>query len=156
MTCLVRLPPRRAALLLLAAVPALVAALSLGACTARRPVLRENEHLAAAGREAAARDVEECLRLAREMAAPPTADDAAAERVAARTAQSAATNAATGATPGADPPAGAAVGTIQGGEGGLTSLLFGPRDDSNVLDPAMRHFVEECLREKGYEVVAWE
>ena len=44
------------------------------------------------------------------------------------------------------------MGAAGGGTGGLIRGIFGSRD----LDPVQRRFVDQCLKEKGYEVIGWQ
>jgi len=120
------------------------------ACVAKRPVLYPNAHLHAVGHEAAQRDIEECIELAKEhgVTSKPGA------KVAGGAAKGAAIGVATGAAVGAvtgNVGRGAAVGAAGGGAAGGTRGLFRSRDP----EPVFRRFVEQCLREKGYKPIGW-
>jgi outer membrane lipoprotein SlyB len=104
------------------------------ACAAKRPVLYPNAQLEAVGAAAAQQDIDDCLQKA--AAAGYTSDSRG--NVAGSTAVGAAT--------------GAAVGAAGGGTGGLIRGLFGSRN----LDPVPRQFVDQCLKDKGYEVIGWQ
>jgi outer membrane lipoprotein SlyB len=121
------------------------------ACAAKRPVLYPNERLEAAGGAAAQQDIDDCLQKA--AAAGYTADSRG--KVGGSTAMGAAAGAAVGAAMGAvagRAGAGAAMAAAGGGTGGLLQGIFGSRE----IDPVQRGFVEQCLKEKGYEVVGWQ
>jgi outer membrane lipoprotein SlyB len=125
--------------------------LSSLACAAKRPVLYPNAQFEAAGAAAAEQDINDCLQKA--AAAGYTANSGG--NVAKSTAVGAATGAAVGAAVGAvagRAGAGAAMGAAGGGTGGLIRSIFGSRD----LDPVQRQFVDQCLKEKGYEVINWQ
>jgi len=120
------------------------------ACAAKRPTLAPNEHLQAVGEEAARRDVDECLRLAVE--AGPGA--ARARQVAGQTAGGAVVGAASGAVAGAisgSPGIGAAAGAAGGATAGLLGGLLRGKD----LDAGQQRYVEDCLRQKGYNPAGW-
>jgi outer membrane lipoprotein SlyB len=120
------------------------------ACAAQRPVLYPNAHLKAVGAAAAQQDIDDCLQQAAAggYQAKPEAG------VAGSTAVGAAPGAAGGPAGGAGAGGagrGAAMGAAGGGAAGLIRGLFRSRD----LDPVQRRFVEQCLREKGYQVIGW-
>jgi outer membrane lipoprotein SlyB len=125
--------------------------LSSLACAAKRPVLYPNAQLEAVGAAGAQQDIDDCLQKA--AAAGYTSNSAG--KVASSTAVGAATGAALGAAVGAvagRAGTGAAMGAAGGGTGGLIRSIFGSRN----LDPVQRRFVDQCLKEKGYEVINWE
>jgi outer membrane lipoprotein SlyB len=125
--------------------------LSSLACAAKRPVLYPNAQREAVGPAAAQQDIDDCLQKAAAAGYTSNSDG----KVASSTAVGAATGAAVGAAVGAvagRAGAGAAMGAAGGGTGGLIRSLFGSRN----LDPVQRRFVDQCLKEKGYEVVNWE
>lgn len=110
---------------------------SLG-CAAQRPVLYPNARLEAAGTAAAQHDIDDCLQRA------------AAAGYESRTEGKVAGSTTVGAAAGA--AVGAAMGAAGGGTGGLIRGLFRSPD----LDPVQRGFVEQCLKEKGYQVIGWQ
>lgn len=120
------------------------------ACAAKRPILAPNEHLREMGPEAAQRDVDECIRLAAE--AGPEA--ARGKQIAGKTAGGAAVGAAAGAVAGAiygSPGRGAAAGAAGGATAGLLRGVF----RSSGLDAGQKRYVEDCLRQKGYQPIGW-
>jgi outer membrane lipoprotein SlyB len=121
------------------------------ACAAKRPVLYPNAQLEAVGTAAAQQDIDDCIKKA--AAAGYTSNSGG--KVAGSTTVGAATGAAVGAAVGAvagRAGTGAAMGAAGGGTGGLIRGIFGSRD----LDPVQRRFVDQCLKEKGYEVINWQ
>jgi outer membrane lipoprotein SlyB len=121
------------------------------ACAAKRPVLYPNAQLEAVGTAAAQQDIDDCLQRAE--AAGYTSNSGG--QVAGSTAVGAATGAALGAAVGAvagRAGTGAAMGAAGGGSSGLIQGIFGSRN----LNPVQRQFVDQCLKEKGYEVIGWQ
>jgi hypothetical protein len=121
------------------------------ACAAKRPILGPSARLESVGMDAAQQDIDDCLHRA---ASNPESRQAG--KMASSTAVGAATGAAVGAVAGAvvgSAARGAAAGAAGGATGGLIGGLFhtGDRD----LNPEQRQHVEQCLREKGYEVTGW-
>jgi outer membrane lipoprotein SlyB len=101
--------------------------------------------------DAVQRDIDECIRVAKE--AGPRA--ARGKQIAGQTAGGAAVGAAAGAVAGAitgSPGIGAAAGAAGGATGGLVRGLF----RSTGLDAGQRRYVEECLRQKGYQPIGWQ
>lgn len=121
------------------------------ACAAKRPLLYPNARLEAVGPAAAQQDIDDCLQRAAAGGYKANADGKVAGSTAVGAAAGAAVGAATGAVVGRA-GAGAAMGAAGGGTAGLLRGLFRSRD----LDPVQRRFVEECLREKGYQVIGWQ
>jgi outer membrane lipoprotein SlyB len=124
--------------------------LSCLACAAKRPVLYPNARLEAVGPAAAQQDIDDCLQRAAAAGYTAQAEGQVAGSTAVGSAAGAAVGAATGAVVGRA-GAGAAMGAAGGGTAGLLRGLFRSRD----LDPVQKRFVEECLREKGYQVIGW-
>ena len=123
----------------------------LSCATTKRPILASNEHLQEMPPEGVQRDIDDCLRQAAE--AGPGA--ARAKQIAGQTAGGATMGAAGGAVAGAisgGPGIGAAAGAAGGAAAGLFHGLFWSRD----LDAGQRHYVEDCLRQKGYNPIGWQ
>ncbi|MBE9536085.1 MAG: hypothetical protein IMF07_02795 [Proteobacteria bacterium] len=128
----------------------LIAAILCMACAAKRPVMYPNDHLSKVGSEAAEKDIEECIKFAKESGV----ESERAEEVAGKTATGSAIGAVTGLAVGAvfgGSGRSAAAGALGGGTGGFMSGIFSSRDP----DPLLKRFVERCLRERGYEPVGW-
>jgi hypothetical protein len=121
------------------------------ACAAtQRPVLGPSENLPGVTADAVQRDIDECIRMAKE--AGPGA--VWGKQVARQTAGSAAVGAASGAVAGAiygSAGRGAAAGAAGGAAAGLLSSLL----RSNKLDGGQQQYVEDCLRQKGYNPTGW-
>ena len=123
----------------------------LACAAAKHPILAPNEHLQEMTADAVQRDIDECIRMAKE--AGPGA--ARGKQIAGQTTGGAAIGAAAGAVAGAitgSPGLGAASGAAGGATGGLVRGLF----RSTSLDAGQRRYVEECLRQKGYQPVGWQ
>ena len=121
------------------------------ACAAKRPVLGPNARLETVGMDAAQQDIDDCLH--RATSGPESGQ---AGKIAGSTAVGGATGAAVGAVAGAvvgSAARGAAAGAAGGATGGLIQGLFHSRDQD--LNPEQRQRVEQCLRDKGYEVSGW-
>jgi outer membrane lipoprotein SlyB len=126
------------------------AAFAASGCAAERPVIYPNAHCQQVGSAVAQSDVDQCLNLAQssgvrgETRGPDSGD------VAVNTGSAAASGAARGAirgnpgTAAASSAAGAAAGTIFRG-------FARPK-----ASQAHRRFVEQCLRDKGYQVTGWQ
>ena len=124
--------------------------LVLGACAQQRPVLYPNAHLKSVGQEAAAADTDECIQLAIDYGAKENRGT----RVAKDTAKGAAVGGAAGTAVGAvtgNVGRGAAAGAAGGGAANMTRSML----NSGKPDPVFKKFVEQCLRDKGYQPVGW-
>jgi len=118
-------------------------------CT-KKPVLYPNATYQRWGQEIAKQDVDLCIDYAEEMGARTRR----AGRLAGETAGSGATGAAVGGAAGAvlgHAGRGAATGAAGAAAGGLVRGLIRWREP----DPVERRFVEQCLRERGYEPIGW-
>ena len=130
---------------------AAAAAVLLAGCAAKRPALYPNAALRAQGPAAGERAINECMQLARSYGHGSNA----AARTAGSTAVGAAAGAAVGAAVGAvsgSAGRGAAVGAAGGGSSGLIGGLFTSGDPT----PVERQFVDQCLRERGFQPIGWE
>jgi predicted small lipoprotein YifL len=119
-------------------------------CGTKQPVLYPDQHLAAVGNQAAQQDVEDCFRRAEEA---EVRGDLAVE-LAQRTGKTAVVGGAAGAVAGAISGSvgqGSLIGAATGGTIALVSGLFEASDP----DPLVMRFVEQCLFEKGYQVLGW-
>lgn len=125
---------------------------ALAGCAAKRPALYPNQTLQAQGPAAGERAINECLALAKSYghsAANPAA------KAAGGTAVGAAAGAAVGAAVGAF-SGGAGRGAAIGAAGGGTTGLIGGLGRSREPDPIQKQFVDQCLREKGFQPIGWE
>lgn len=121
------------------------------ACAAKRPVLYPNVQLEAVGAAAAQQDIDDCLQKAAAAGYESNSGGTVAGSTGVGAAAGAAVGSAVGAVAGRPGP-GAAMGAAWGGTGGFIRGLFRSRD----LNPVQRRFVDECLKEKGYEVIGWQ
>ena len=124
--------------------------LLVAACAKKRPVLYPNLAYKTAGASAAMADIDECIQLAADHG---HATDAG-KNMAASTGKGAVTGAVVGGAVGAvagRPGRGAAAGAAGGGAGGLMRGAWKSGDPDEIE----RRFVEQCLRDKGYQVIGW-
>jgi len=128
----------------------IVCAVMILSCAQQRPVLYPNAHLKYVGKETAESDIEDCLQLAADYGAK---EDSAA-KVAKDTAKGAAVGGAAGTAVGAvtgNLGAGAAAGAAGGGAASMTRSII----DSDKPGPVFKKFVDQCLRDKGYQTIGW-
>ncbi len=122
----------------------------LSACAKKRPVLYPNTTYKAAGETVAQSDIDDCIQ----MAADHGHATDAGKNVATSTVKGAAVGAAVGGAVGAvtgRPGRGLAAGAAGGGAGGLARGAMKSGDPDQIE----RRFVEQCLRDKGYQVIGW-
>jgi hypothetical protein len=137
---------------------ATVVSLLLGilACASQRPVLSSNEHLMRVGGEVGKRDIDECM--ARAEATWTESGNASTGNVVAGTATSSVVGAAAGGAGGAifgQAGQGAAAGAVGGVAGSLTQALLQGLFQRKPPQPSNQQFVDNCLRQKGYEPAGW-
>ena len=128
----------------------IVCAVTVLSCAQQRPVLYPNAHLKYVGKETAESDIEDCLQLAADYGAK---EDSGA-KVAKDTAKGAAVGGATGTAVGAvtgNLGVGAAAGAAGGGAASMTRSIM----DSSKPGPLYKKFVDQCLRDKGYQPIGW-
>lgn len=123
-----------------------------GCGTSKSPVLYPNHHLNTVGREVAQADIDDCMQ----RAYVSGADEGRGREVAKETATAGVVGAATGAVVGAissssDVGRGAAIGGAGAATARLVSGTFGASDPT----PIFMRFVDQCLREKGYQTLGW-
>ena len=127
-----------------------VLVVTLLSCAQQRPVLYPNAHLKRVGKLSAEVDIDECIQLAVDYGAK---EDSGA-KVAKDTGKGAAVGGAAGAAVGAvtgNLGRGAAAGAAGGGAAAMTRSVI----NSGKPDPVFKNFVEQCLRNKGYQPVGW-
>ena len=126
-----------------------IAAMMTG-CAKKRPVLYPNVTYKAAGATVAQADIDQCFKLAADHGLETDAE----KNVAVATAKGASTGAVVGGAVGAvqgRPGKGAAVGAAGAGSAGMMREAWKSGDPDDIE----RRFVEQCLREKGYQVIGW-
>jgi Glycine-zipper domain len=128
---------------------------TLASCAAGpKPILYPNERLKAVGQAQADQDIAECRELAADAGASAGSDNT--RRAAGNTAAGGAIGGAAGAAGGAilgNAGTGAAVGAATGATASLMRSIF---SGGGGPSPAYRNFVDQCLRERGYDPVGWE
>ena len=120
------------------------------ACAKKRPILYPNATYQSAGATVAQADIDQCFKLAADHGLETDAE----KNVAVSTAKGATTGAVVGGAVGAvegHPGRGAAVGAAGGGSAGMMHEAWKSGDPDDIE----RRFVEQCLREKGYQVIGW-
>jgi uncharacterized protein YcfJ len=137
-----------------------LALLVISACAAQKPVLSSNAHLMRVGSTVAEQDIDECIAYAEAGSeAGQTNKENPKENPIASAATTSVVGAAAGGAGGAifgNAGRGAAAGAVGGAVGSLTySLLQGRLFQRKPPEPVTRQIADRCLREKGYEPVAW-
>lgn len=120
--------------------------LSLSSC-ASRPKLYPNETLKAKGKEASEADIDQCMK-----DAETYLDSSEGKKIVKSAGFGAAVGGAMGAVAGAfygDISGGAARGAAMGGAGGAVSGSLTP-------DQVKHRYVNQCLADKGYNVIGWD
>ena len=128
----------------------MVLAVMMLSCAQQRPVLYPNTHLKHVGKETAESDINDCIQLAIDYGAK---EDSGA-KVAKDTAKGAAVGGAAGTAVGAvtgNLGVGAAAGAAGGGAASMTRSLI----NSGEPGPVFKKFVDQCLRDQGYQPVGW-
>ena len=128
----------------------MVLAVTILSCAPQRPVLYPNTHLKHVGRETAESDIDDCIQLAIDYGAK---EDSGA-KVAKDTAKGAAVGGAAGTAVGAvtgNLGVGAAAGAAGGGAASMTRSMI----NSGKPGPVFKKFVDQCLRDQGYQPVGW-
>jgi hypothetical protein len=125
-------------------------AVAVSGCGVRRPVVYHDQAYTQAGPEAVEASVEECMEAGETYGARTPAGEIARDTVIGGT-----VGAAGGAVGGAiwgSPGRGAAAGAAGGAVSALVLNVIRPKDPS----PAFKAGVERCLRDRGYQVIAWQ
>jgi outer membrane lipoprotein SlyB len=120
------------------------------ACSTERPIVYPNTHLEKVGHETYELDYQACL----ELSAQHVEGAGAGSEIAQKTAKGAVIGGASGAARGAvRGDAGATAGANAAGRAvsGFLNGVF----SSGGPDPAVKRFVERCMRDKGYDVIGW-
>jgi len=123
---------------------------TLLACAQQRPVLYPNAHLKQVGNFKAQADIDACIQMAVDYGAKGNSGAKIAKDTGAGAAVGGAAGAAVGAVTG-NLGRGAAAGAAGGGAAAMTRSAL----NSGKPDPVFKNFVDQCLREKGYQPVGW-
>lgn len=134
-------------LLLLCATLAVV-----GCASAKKPVLYPNAHLNRVGQAQADADINACMSAAEASGA----NSGKSEELTRKTAKAGAVGGATGAVVGAISSSGSVGrGAAIGGAGAATATLVGGAFDASEPTQVYTRFVDQCLRDKGYQPIGW-
>ena len=123
----------------------------LACAAAKHPILSPNDHLQEMAPEAVRHDIDECIRLAKE-AGPGMAQG---KQIARQTAGGAVIGAAAGAVSGAI-TGGPGIGAAAGAAGGATWSFLGGLFTSKNFDDRKKRYIDDCLRQKGYNPIGWQ
>ena len=133
-------------------IPVVLIMLSIAGCSGgRRPILYPNSQYELRGKVVADRDVNECIRRAREFGTESDSGSALARDTIGGAAIGGASAAAWGAVRGGDVWERAAAGAAAGGAAGLVRGALRSGEPSAVNE----NFVQRCLRDRGYDVIGW-
>ncbi len=123
-----------------------------GCASSKRPVLYPNQHYNAVGRYQADADINACMQAARASGA----DSGKGGELAKNTAKAGAVGGATGAVVGAISKSTSTVqGAAIGGAGAATGALVGGAFKASEPTDIYKRFVDQCLRDRGYQVLGW-
>jgi hypothetical protein len=125
--------------------------LFLSGCASKRPTLYPNDYFSKIGKEQAEADIDECMRLANEYGVKQDAGATVVKNTAITAAVGAAAAAVVAAVFGGDVGLSAAAGALGGGTASLARSTITEERPT----PALRNYVDKCLREKGYEPMDW-
>jgi len=131
----------------------LLVPLALVSCaSSKRPVLYPNNHLTMVGQPQADADINACMRAAEASGA----NSGKGGELAKGTAKAGAVGGATGAVVGAlSSGTSMGRGAAIGGAGAATATLVGGAFDASEPTQVYLRFVEQCLRDKGYQPIGW-
>jgi hypothetical protein len=139
---------------------AAASAVALTGCSPLRPVFYPNMHYQQVGQAVAERDADDCMQRAEQFVKSGGQQGAMARDAAVETTKGAAFGGAVGAVGGAiggNAAEGAAVGAATGATAGLLNTLFGGVfRGRREPDPTYANFVNQCLSERGYQLIGWQ
>jgi uncharacterized protein YcfJ len=115
-----------------------------------RPVLYPNDKFNTVGKEAAQADINECVQLSVDAGLKEHKGKEVAGETVKEWARGAIIGSVIGAVTGS-PGMGAAIGAAGGAASGMTKEAY----DRN-LDPVQKQYVDQCLRDRGYQPIGWE
>ena len=122
----------------------------LGACGAKRPVLYPNNYLKEIGQAKANQEIDNCISMANDY----QAGGDRSKEIVKDTGKAGIIGAATGAVIGVfTGDIGRA--TAIGGAGAATATMGSGLMRSDEPDPVFKQFVDQCLREKGFQPLGW-
>ena len=139
-------------LLSLALVPAALL-VCIGSCAShKRPVLYPNAYLKQVGDSQAQADIDECFEFAASQVEQYRKGDKVLEQGTKGAVVGAAGGAAAGAVSGGGVGRGAGTGAAAGAAIGIVRGLW----SGSEPEPLFKQFVEQCLRDKGYDPKGWQ
>ncbi len=125
----------------------------IGCSGSKRPVLYPNQHLNTVGQYQADADINACMGAAEASGAKAGKSEA----IAGNTAKAGAVGGATGAVVGAiSSSSSVGRGAAIGGAGAATAALVGGTLNSSRPTQIYMKFVDQCLRDKGYQPIGWQ
>lgn len=130
----------------------IILSLTLAGCASSKPILYPNEYFKSVGESAAQDDIDACVEMAESAGA--NSSTGSAGQAAANTAKGAAVGAASGAVGGViagSVGTGSAIGAASGATAGLLRWVFSKPN----LSPAFKNFVNQCLKDRGYQPMGW-
>lgn len=124
----------------------------VGCASSKRPVLYPNPQLNRVGQAQADADINACMRAAEASGA----NSGKGEELTRNTAKAGAVGGATGAVVGAISSS-SSIGRAAaiGGAGAATATLVGGAFDASEPTQVYYRFVEQCLRDRGYQPIGW-
>ena len=125
----------------------------LSACSssAKRPVFYPNSHMQQVGQAQARRDADQCMALADSYDVSRTRDGEVATKATSGALIGGASAGAWGIVRG-DAGERALAGALAGGSAGAVKGGV----DSTRISPTFQRFVNQCLSERGYQVIGWD
>jgi uncharacterized membrane protein len=132
---------------------ALLVVFLLGACSSgpKRPVFYPNSHIKQVGQYQAQRDTDDCMALADSYNVDRTRDGEVGTKAASGALIGGAGAGAWGLVRG-DGGERALAGAVAGGTVGAVKGGF----ESRRISPIFQKFVQQCLRDRGYQVIGWQ
>ena len=115
----------------------------------QRPVLYPNEKLNSVGKEGSQKDINDCIQLSVDAGLKTEKGKEVAGETVKEGARGAVIGTVIGAITGNIGEA-AAIGAAAGGASGLTRKAL-----DREVDPVQRGFVDQCLRDRGYQPIGW-
>lgn len=129
-------------------------------CSPLRPVLYPNAHFQQVGDAQAQRDIEYCCQQADQFGKSGGQGGRMARDATVQGVKGGAFGGAVGAVGGAvvgNAGEGAAVGAATGATAGVLNTLFGGVFEARrSQDPTYANFVNQCLADRGYQVIGWQ
>ncbi len=123
-----------------------------GCASSKKPVLYPNQHLNTVGQYQADADISACMQVAKASGA----NSGKGGELAKNTAKAGAVGGATGAVVGGiSSSSSMGRGAAIGGAGAATAVLVGGALVSTEPTQVYIRFVEQCLRDKGYQPIGW-